>query len=1007
MARSTPPVKEGSLFLYENGQPLRVPVGSAAWWDWLAAQQNTTFSFSANEGSFTARKERKSGGEYWYAYRRRQGHLHKAYIGKPSDLTLARLTEVAVALSGSQDEKKAEQIRPGGTPGQVPAKQIIATKLFMPRARAGLVPRARLTSRLDAGLTGLLTLVSAPPGFGKTTLLGEWLCNSGRPVAWLSLDEGDSDPGHLFLYLIAALRTISPGSGESAMALLQGTQAPPPQVMLSLLVNDLAALPEGSVLVLDDYHVLQAPPAHEAIQFLLDHMPAHLHLVIATREDPPLPLPRLRVRRQLNELRAADLRFTTEEAAAFLRDAMGLNIAEADVERLEERTEGWIAGLQLAALSMQDQADTARFVAAFTGSNRYVLDYLAEEVLSRQTVGVQRFLLYTSILDRICAPLCDALVGPDTTGEALEARSSEQGSQGTLEKLERHNLFLVPLDTERRWYRYHGLFADILQARLVQAEPQKLPELHRRAAAWYEGAGFSDQAIEHALLGADYERASRLALTAVRALPRPTELRTLIRWLEALPDEMLRTRPQLSVDYAWMLSSVGRIGEAEEYLQACEEIQQRNGGDKAENGRILGSAALARCFIASRRADVAECIRQAQRAIALLPQDDLAERGSAALFLAEAYAISGDMEAAARTYAEAEMLSRAAGNDFQIFVTLVTQAGLFSRQGRLSRAEEASRKALRLAGVQALPVLGMARIALGGTMLERNRLAEAEEQITEGIRLLLPIKDWNTNLVSGYAELVRLRLARHDLPGAARALQEAEELPSSPQCPYITRQLELLRVRCWLALRQTAFAEQWLLGYMAGEDPAPPPMRGATLITAARVMLALGRAGDALSLLDGPATAGTSAGMPVLQALTLRAHVLRANGETKKARQTIEEALALAEPEGYLRVFLDEGEPIRALLQDARAHGIAPAMTARLLRLFEIEQAGHSGPNPLSEREISVLRLLAEGLSGPQIAGRLVVSPGTIKTHLKNAYSKLDVHNREQAITRAREAGLI
>src|SRR5918997_1216736 len=529
MTRRIPQVADGVLRVLDPSGGPEIAVASPSWIAWLTDPATRSFSFQGTSGRYTARKEHRSrGGEYWIAYRKQGGKLHKAYLGKAEDVTLARLEDVAAAMADrggevvasppsdapSGDGGASRRVDAAATDGHTTADDqlwerrfhgtgadpLLTTKLAVPSTRVSLVSRPRLSERLQEGLGPQLILVSAPAGFGKSTLLGTWaseLSDSGRPMAWYSLDSGDNDPAQFWRYFFTAIDLLRPGSGKTALALLDSPQAPPIEAILTTLLNELVGLSTDAVLVVDDYHLIESQTIHKALTFLIDHLPPRMHLVIATRMDPPLPLARLRARGEMTELRAADLRFTSEEAATFLNQVMGLELSAEDTAELEGRTEGWIAGLQMAALAMQDRADVSGFIAAFAGSNRYVLDYLAEEVLARQPEGLQTFLLETSILDRMSAPLCNTITG-------------RTDGQTALERLEHANLFVIPLDDERHWYRYHHLFVDVLRQRLRQEPPDLAPELHKRASGWFEEEGFVGEAINHALAAQDWGRAVRL-----------------------------------------------------------------------------------------------------------------------------------------------------------------------------------------------------------------------------------------------------------------------------------------------------------------------------------------------------------------------------------------------------------------------------------------------------------------------------------------------------------------
>jgi LuxR family maltose regulon positive regulatory protein len=899
---------------------------------------------------------------------------------------------------------------------------LVATKLFLPRARAGLVPRARLTERLDAGLTGTLTLVSAPAGFGKSTLLADWLRGqqqAGRGVAWLALDAGDSEPARFVRYLIAALQSWAPGLAAASLDLLAAPLPPPPAAVLPGLINGLLAQPGSGILVLDDYHVIENTAVHAALNFLVDHLPPQLHLVIASREDPPLALARLRARGQLCELRAVDLRFTAAEAAAFLQRVMGLDLAAEQVAAIEARTEGWIAGLQLAALSLRDQADPQGFVAAFTGSNRYVLDYLLEEVLARVPTPTEQFLLHTAIADRLCAPLCAALLA-DTPG--TDATGGAQAQQ-MLEQIERANLFLSPLDTERRWYRYHPLFADLLRARLAAGDPEAWRRLHGRAAVWHEIHGLLPEAIEHALIAADWARAGRLiGLTFRRMAEAPRELGTVLRWMAALPPEVVRGQPELGVDYAGSLIAAGRIDEAGPLLRAAEQALAAAPGDAgdtpaaAEHQALAGRAAMAATLLAARQGDARRAAVTAQRALALLPPQDRRWRIGTLNYLAEAYLAADDPEAARVAIGEAARLSRAAGDDLYALMMMATLARLLMAQGRLREAAATWGQALRLPGVQALPFLGMAHVGLGEVLTERNDLDRALEHLTLGIAQLTPISGLNTNIIAGYRELARLRRARGDLDGALAAAQQAEEISARTPRPALALPARWLRVQHALSTGDVEAAGLWANSVEYELEKLPPHLRAPGLLLAARVGLAQNRPDAALAILTPLRAAAEAAGRTghLIEILVLHALALAQRGDRTRAIQTLLDALAPAEPEGYCRLFLDEGAAIRPLLTEAQRQGRAGRYTAALLEQLPAGPAPAPAPRgsrvlvePLTSRELDVLRLLAVGLSGPEIANTLIMSQNTVKTHLKNLYGKLGAHTRDEALQIARDLKLL
>ena len=651
------------------------------------------------------------------------------------------------------------------------ATPLLQTKLYIPPARPELVPRPRLIGRLSAGLGRKLTLISAPAGFGKTTLLSEWLHRRGAVtqrgwaqaaaplhVAWLSLDESDNAPAHFLAYFIAAIQTIHQDIGQSVVAALQSSQSLPIQALLTTLINEIAAMPERSTLVLDDYHLITAQPIHDGLAFLLDHLPPQLHLVIATRADPPLPLARLRARGQLTELRQSDLRFTTDEAAAFLNRVMGLNLSPDHVTALESRTEGWIAGLQMASLAMQahvstqGQENVAGYIRAFTGSDRYILDYLIEEVLQRQPESVQTFLLQTSILNHLTGTLCDAV-----TSSLLEGHGEDAG-QAMLERLERVNLFIIPLDNERRWYRYHRLFADLLRSRLHRTHPNLAPTLHRRASKWFEQEGLISQAIGHALNAQDFERAAHLIEQNAEVTLMQGEVATFLRWVAALPDDRIRARPSLCVLHAWMLLLSG---------QPLEVIESRLQDADVDDELVMGRITALRALIVAFQGQLSRAAELFRQALAQLPQEDRFIRDFVTWILSVSQ-LSGD-DGAADHQAMDEVLrtSQKTGNVMIAVMIMCNQAELYMRQGQLHQAAVIYRRALELATDargQRRPIAGQALIGLGELHREWNDLDAATRYLTDGIQLT---DQWTeVGSLEAYIALARVRQARGDLDGA-------------------------------------------------------------------------------------------------------------------------------------------------------------------------------------------------------------------------------------------------
>jgi LuxR family maltose regulon positive regulatory protein len=926
---------------------------------------------------------------------------------------------------------------------------ILATKLYIPPPRSRVVPRPRLIERLDDGLASSrkLTLISAPAGFGKTTLASEWVAAltagprealrlRGSPdgreenygTAWLSLDEGDGDPTRFLAYLIAALQTVAPALGRAAAAALDSAPPPPPELILTALVNEIAAFPDNLILVLDDYHAIEAGPVDQALAFLLDHAPPQLHLVVVTREDPSLPLACLRARGQLTELRAADLRFTAEEAAVFLNQQMGLKLSATEVAALEARTEGWIAGLQLAALSMQGRADIASFIQAFTGSHRFVLDYLMEEVLQRQPELVRRFLLQTSILDRLCGPLCDAVTG-------------HVGGRGLLETLERSNLFVVSLDDQRQWYRYHHLFADVLWLRLIDEQADQVLELHRRASAWFEHNDLPAEAIAHALLSRDVERAAALIERVWLAMDLSYQSAAWLRWARQLPNDVIRQHPVLCLGYAWALLNDGELEAGEAYLRDAERwidptpeaVAQRVVVDVATHRALPAAIACARAYRASALRDIPGAIRHARQALALAAEDDVVRRRQATALLGVAEYASGDLPAAERSLLAFQATARQGGDvDSALGITFVL-ANIWLALGRLRKAISAYGQALHLAARQTTLPLGASDLhrGLSELLCEQGDLETAAQHLATAQKVgeHLQLTGWPHRL--GVAQ-ARLQEAQGDPEGALASLDEAERLWIREPLPDV-RPIAALKARVWIRQGRWLEADGWADAQGLSPDNALSYGREFEHLTLARLLIAHYRSDgdegsieDALRLLERLRQAAEDAGRDgsLIEAVLLQALARHAQGDTAAAVPLLARALALAEPEGYVRLFVDEGEALRLLLVECRVQLVRQKHAGRprfieyvdkLLAAFrpttipqsEIVNQKSKIVEPLSERELDVLRLLATELSGPEIAGRLSVSLNTLRTHTKNIYGKLGVNSRRAAVRRSEELDLL
>jgi LuxR family maltose regulon positive regulatory protein len=900
------------------------------------------------------------------------------------------------------------------------APPLLATKLHAPRWRAGLVSRPRLIAALDRGANGRgkLTLISAPAGFGKSTLLAEWLAvpTGERAAAWVSLDQGDNDPALFWSYVMTAVQTQRPEIGGQALALLRSPQPPPVESVLTLLINELAALPGEMVLILDDLHVIEGRPIHDALAFLLDHLPPRLRLVITTRADPPLPVARLRGRGELTELRAADLRFTAEEAAAFLNEVMGLGLTADDVAALETRAEGWIAGLQLAALSMRGHDDIPSFIKTFTGDHRYIVDYLVEEVLQRQPERVSDFLLQTSILDRLSGPLCDAVTG-------------QEGGSARLEALERGNFFLIPLDNRRHWYRYHHLFADVLHARLLAEHPEQAATLHCRASAWHEQQGAAADAIRHALAGEDFARAAGLIERTATVMRQRRQEATLLGWISALPDETLRNRPVLSAVYAGILLQTDRFDDVETHLRNAERwLEQSATGelaspeslaaemvvvDEDEFRRLPASIAVHRAGRALAEGDVADAAHLARRALDIIPDDDHLYRGAATAILGLASWAGGELETAYQSYAEGMASLQRAGNAVDVIGGKIALADIRITQGRLHDAMRIYQQAVQQAAEQGAPAMrGTADMYVGMSAIlrEHNDLDAAAQHLKKSAELG-EIAGFPQNPYRWRVAMARLREAHGDFDGALALLDEAERRYVSDFYPNV-RPIPATKARVWVRQDQLGDALAWTRERGLSAEDELSYLREFEHITLARLMLAQSQpVVGFLERLLIAAESGERTGS-VIEILVLQALAYQQQDDIATALMPLERALGIAEPEGYARIFIDEGEPMRRLLRDAASSGATNAYAQQLLRAFGEPPASASVqaqisatalPEPLTAREIEILRLIAAGMRNQEIADQLFISLPTVKRHVANAYGKLGVTHRTEAIARANE----
>ncbi len=902
---------------------------------------------------------------------------------------------------------------------------LLATKLHVPRRQPGFVPRRRLLEALGEGLARGRMLVCAPAGFGKTALLADWARGGGRPVAWLGLDGGDSDPARFWRYAVAGLDRARPGLAGRVGPLPPGSC----EGLVTALVNELAAEPgpDEVLLVLDDYHLVDSGPVHESVAFLLENLPPGLHVVVSSRSDPPLPLARLRARGQLAELRAAELRFTPEEAAALLGETAGPGLPTAAAEALVARTEGWAAGLQLAGLSLRGHADAAGFVAAFSGSHRFVLDYLADEVLDGQTGQVRAFLLETSVLERLSGELCDAVTG-------------RAGSQAMLQDIERAGLFLVPLDEVRGWWRYHHLFADLLRARLQAEQPGQVQALHRAAAAWCEEHDLADDAVRHALAAGDPAWAARLVERHVETLLGRSEGVTLRRWLSALPAESVRDRPRLCLAQAYGAAQGFQLEALEALLDDAEHAHTVSGDEPYEDpaGRpvsvlanVPAGIAFLRASLARLRGDAARAAGYNRQALAQLGEDDWLMRSFVRWNQAGADWLGGRLGPAERSLAEVLAERRAADEFFEDFLAMRVCYDLGEVQragGDLDAALATYRQALDAAGESSQAALtGLAHVGLAQVLYERDELAAALDHATRGVTLCRQLA-FTPSLATGLAVVARIRHAHGDAAGAREAMGEAGQAGLSPQVVALLNPVPSQRARLLLAQGDAHAAAQWAKAAGLGPDDEPDYPREPAYLVLARVLLAQNDPSPALTLLQRLLGAAASQGRAssIIEIQALRALALAAGGDYPGAFGALTEALTPACPQGYVRVFADEGAPMHALLarlsaaqrdQRALARGVHPGYLAALLRACgeadavpPQRRAAAAVPGlveQLTARELEILALLAAGTPNSRIAEELVVTLDTVKKHVTHVLGKLGAANRTEAAARARQLSLI
>jgi LuxR family maltose regulon positive regulatory protein len=901
---------------------------------------------------------------------------------------------------------------------------LLKTKLFIPYSRQDVIPRPHLTKRLNDGLRGGLTLVTAPAGFGKTTLVSTWISEQESPVAWLSLDENDNDLNRFLTYLVAALRNISNGIGIGVLTVLQSSQKPQTEVLLTILVNEIATIERPFILVLDDCHLINDQPVNEALEFLIYHLPANLHLVLIGRVELPIPFSRLRVGGQLTEIRSDDLRFSLEETTNLLNKRMTLDLTNEDIRALETRTEGWIAGLQLAALSLQGRSDKHEFVKAFSGTHIHIIDYLVEEVLSRQSDEIRSFLCRTSILGQMCAPLCDAILGLSNSRQILR-------------ELQEAELFLIPLDLDMHWFRYHHLFADFLRLCLEDEQIDQIANLHCRAAEWYEANGYVDDALDHFLAAEAYTEAARLVEGHGRDLLEQSQLATLMKWVEKIPDEYVCKRPWLCVYHAWALRLSGakfqivesQIIDARKALEKQGLLTLQTDFDEQaeisveESHRLMGHIIALRAFQALYTERIPQVIKLAEQAKTYNPEEGFV-RSSIGFALGWAYRFSGDLVASHQAFDETTSVSIKTGNIYMAVAAKCRNGYGKVLSGQLHQAAEHLREAENLStstdGLH-LPVVGYAYVYLAGVLFEWNDLDRAMQYAVDGIEQCEQV-GYIMDQIVGYVYLVRVRLAMGDWDGAQEACKNAKQLSQMMKdYVYALRWVEDCEVRLWVAQGDLDALSRWVQECGLNVDDDLTFMRDIDYIILARALLALANSHSSYSLIDTETllkrmqvmaeTAGWNG--KLIEILVLQALLFHKKGDEEGALNSLAEALTLAKPEGNIRTFIDEGQPMAELLRVGESRGIETHYIHLLLDALDpVRKINHPGPvkpliEQLSERELEVLKMLATDLSGPEIARELSIALSTVRYHTNNIYGKLSVNNRRAAVRMADKLNIL